>query len=210
MMLLLVTYVVPQTGCQGDAKETEPAASEPYRWLELLKVLPENQTTLKGAYLQDNAYLDEKKQQYPQITKEYAVSHRSAGSHRSSLFSRYYNLTDPAANVKGEYRDTLGFTLDNVRQVIFSSESPHAYEAYRGIFSKVDIDNAVKTGPFNDLLEIAHYGGFEFYSWGGDNEFNLERRSNVRPLGRGHRLALVDEAISLLATELGRHRKPRA
>jgi len=194
LILLMVAAVLPQTGCKGETEETEPAPSESNRWLELLRVLPKNEVTLKGSYLQDFAYLDEKKQQYPQITKEYAVSHGSVIS-RSSLFSNYYNLTDPDADVEGEYKNTLGFTLDNVGQMISSGEDPHVYEAYHGNFNKADIDNAVKTGPLNDLLEIVQYGDSEFYSWGGDDEFDLDRRSNVRPLGRGHRLALVDDFI---------------
>jgi len=44
-------------------------------------------------------------------------------------------------------------------------------------------------------MQIVQYGDSEFYSWGGDDEFDLDRRSNVRPLGRGHRLALVDDFI---------------
>ena len=47
----------------------------------------------------------------------------------------------------------------------------------------------------NDVLEILSYKGFEYYSWGGDNEVNLARRSKLRPLGRGHRLALIDDCV---------------
>jgi len=144
LLLLLVTSVLPQTGCKGETEETEPAASESNRWLELLRVLPKNEVTLKGAYLQDFSYLTDRKEQHPQITKEYAVSHGSVIS-RSSLFSNYYNLTDPDADVEGEYKNTLGFTLDNVGQMISSGEDPHVYEAYHGNFNKADIDNANST-----------------------------------------------------------------
>ena len=191
LVLLLVVMLISQTGCNGDTEGAEPVASESNRWLELLNVLPENEVTLKGAYLQDFSYLMDKVERHPEITDRYGVSHISVGS-TSSLFSRY-NFMD--TEIVDEYKNTLGFTLDNVEQMISSGETPQAYEAYRGIFSKVDIDNAVKTGPLNDLLEIVQYGDFEFYSWGEDNEINLSIRSSVRPLGRGHRLALVDDFI---------------
>jgi len=191
LILFMVAAIVPRTSCNAETEETGQVASESNRWLELLKVLPKNETTLKGAYLQDSAYLKEKVKQHPEITDRYGVSHLSASS-MSSLFSRY-NFVD--TEIVNEYKDTLGFTFDNVGQMISSGEDPRVYEAYRGSFNKADIDSAVKSGPLNDLLEIVQYGDSEFYSWGGDDEFNLDRRSSVRPLGRGHRLALVDDFI---------------
>ena len=73
LILLMAIGLVSQTGCSGETEETEPAASESNRWLELLSVLPENESTLKAAFLQDNAYLNEKKQQYPQFAEDYSV-----------------------------------------------------------------------------------------------------------------------------------------
>ncbi len=61
LMSLLVTTVLLPAGCQQEPEETEPVASESNRWLELLSALPENEVALKAAFLQDNAYLEEKK-----------------------------------------------------------------------------------------------------------------------------------------------------
>jgi hypothetical protein len=191
LTVLLATAILPQTGCGGDTGETEPVASESNRWLELLEVIPENEITLSGVYLQDFAHLMDKVEQYPGVTGRYALSHIS-GDSRSALFSRF-NPIDPA--IADEYRKTVGFTLEDIKQMITSGENPQAYEAYRGSFNKTDIDNAVKTGPMNDQLETVQYGDYEFYSWGEDNLANLEQRSSVRPLGRGHRLALVDDFV---------------
>ena len=180
LILLLVVAIVPQTGCKGDTEETEPVASESKRWPELLRVLPENEETLKAAYLQDNAYMLEKMPQ-----GEYPIAHNLP------LFGQ-----SPGSYSDEEWEATLGFVADDVDQTIYAgSAPPHYYEALRGRFIQDDIDNAVRTGPMNEMLEVITYQGHEFYSWGGDFEINVAMRSNVRPLGRGHRLALVDDFI---------------
>jgi len=149
-------------------------------------VLPSNEHTLKAAYLQDIVYLIEKTQQYPQIKAEYAIN-RSL-----PLFSG----RGPGAYNDEEWQMTLGFVVDDVDQTIYAGViPPRRYEAMRGRFRRDDIDHAARTGPMNDVLEVVSYGGHEFYSWGGDNEVNLAMRSSVRPLGRGHRLAIVDDFI---------------
>ena len=68
LALLVVSAIAPQTGCTHETEDTGIPVSESNRWLELLSILPENEVALKAAFLQDNAYLEEKKQQYPQIT----------------------------------------------------------------------------------------------------------------------------------------------
>ena len=194
LISLLVIVIVPQTGCKGETEETEPVPSESNRWLESLNVIPENEVTVKGVYIQNLDYLKECQENNPQVTEQYAVVRLSVAS-GSGLFRHYFNLTDPEADVEGEYRNSLGFTFDNVGQMIDSGQDPHVYQAYRGDFDKNSIDNAVKTGPLNELLEIVPYGDFSYYRWGEDDNFDLERRSNVRPLGRGHRLALADDFV---------------
>ena len=72
---------------------------------------------------------------------------------------------------------------------------PYAFEAVRGRFERIIIDQAVRSDLMNDLLEDFSYKGIKYYSWGGGNEIMIERISGVRPLGRKHRMALVDDFI---------------
>jgi len=183
LALLLATTLIWQSGC---GKEIEVPTSESNRWLELLSALPENEITLKAAFLQDNAYLEEKRQQYPQISAEYAIIRNHP------LLSG----STPGAYSDEEWKETLGFVSADIDQRIYAGELPlDYYEAVRGRFSRDDVDNAARTGPGNDMLEVVSYQGHEFYSWGGDNDINMSMRSNVRQLGRGFRLALVDDFI---------------
>lgn len=50
IVLLSVALLLPIAGCDGGNGKTEPVASESNRWLDMLKVLPENETTLKATY----------------------------------------------------------------------------------------------------------------------------------------------------------------
>jgi hypothetical protein len=177
LILLLATTVLLPAGC---AKEPEIVPSESNRWLELLRVLPANENTLKAAYLQDNAYMLEK------ITQpEYAVGHNLP------MFG-----SAPGSYSDEEWKATLGFVAADVDQTIYAgSAPPRYYEALKGRFNQNDVDNATRTGPMNEMLGVVSYAGHEFYSWGEDFGVNLAMRSNVRPLGRGHRLALVDDFI---------------
>jgi len=177
---LAIVLLLSLGGVVSCAEETEIAPSESNRWLELLKVLPENEETLKVAYLQDTAYMLEKMPQ-----GEYPIAHNLP------MFGR-----SPGSYSDEEWKATLGFVAADVDQTIYAGTPPiHFYEALRGRFNQGDIDNAVRTGPMNEILEVVPYGNHEFYSWSGDFEINLAMRSNVRPLGRGHRLALLDDFI---------------
>ncbi|OGN88301.1 MAG: hypothetical protein A2158_00740 [Chloroflexi bacterium RBG_13_46_14] len=194
LLILSAALLLPVAGCGEETngleqpEETEPVASESNRWVELLNVIPENDTTVNAVYMQDIAYLHERQTEFPDA-EPYAVMRLSmTGS--SGLFRHYFDMTDPEADVPGEYRETIGFTLEEVGQMITSGIQPYIYEAYRGNFDEKVIDNAVKTGPRSDELEIIEYGDMEYYRWGEDNAANLNERTHVRPLGKGHRLAL--------------------
>ncbi len=175
MTLLMLAAIVLPAGCSTEDGTRVPESN---RWLELLSVLPANEVTLKSAYLQDRAYMLEKMPlgEYPIGRATPLVGHR------------YYN--------EEEWKQTLGFVAADVDQTVYSSPAPPvSYEAVRGRFSREDVDNAARTGSRSDLLEVVSYQGHEYYSWGEDFNINLAMRSNVRPLGRGHRLALVDDFI---------------
>jgi hypothetical protein len=178
-MLLVIAAIAMQLGCKAEP-ETSPTveSSTSNRWLELLRVLPEKNVTLKAAYLRDTAYMLEK---IP--APEYALGHGLP------MFRRY-------GDGDAEWKATLGFVAADVDQTVYAgTSSPPFYVALRGRFSKADVDNAVKTGPLNEILETVSYQGRRFYIWGADNEFDLSRRSNVRPIGEGGRLALVGDFI---------------
>ncbi len=185
LALFVVSAIAPQTGCTREAEETEVTPSESNRWLELLRVLPANEDTLKAAYLQDNVYMLEKMPQ-----GEYPVGHSIP------MVGHWYYSDE-------EWQATLGFVAADVDQTVYAGTPPvNYYEAVRGHFSRDDVDNAARTGPMNEMLEIVTYQGHEFYSWGGDFDINLAMRSNVRPLGRGHRLAYIgDFAFWILWTD---------
>jgi len=184
LILMLTTILLLPVGCAQESEETEITPSESNRWLELLKILPENEETLKGVILQDTAYLDEKKQQHPQITADYAII-----GNLMELFG-----SSPNAYNDEEWKETLGFVRSDVdRTIIGDLVPPHHYVAVEGRFDRDEIDKAVKTGPMNEILEVVSCQGHEYYSWGEDNQISMTMRSNVRPLGRGHRLALVDD-----------------
>jgi len=177
LALLTTVFLVPQSGC---SKGSDVPASELNRWLELLRVLPANENTLKGAYLQDLALLDEKTDLLGNIGHPLNVNMPLFGG-------------GPSTYSDEEWRETLGFTRREVEQTAFvPMPPPHAYQAVRGQFSRDDIDSAARTGPMNDMLEVLSYHDHQYYSWGEDFEINLSMRSAVRPLGRGHRLAYVD------------------
>jgi hypothetical protein len=180
LTLLVAVTLISQPGCE---KEAEDSTSEPNRWLELLNIVPANDNTLKAVYLNDREYLIEKTEQYPQIPLEYAI-----GKVHPLTGARYYDAE--------EWKETLTFTLEDVKQSIYAGITPsNYYEAVRADFSREEVDNAMRTGPLNDILEIMSYQGHEFYSWGGDNEMDFSRRSFVRPLGKGHRLALLNDFL---------------
>jgi len=104
LILILVTTIVPQTGCTGKTEDAEPTASESNRWLELLKVLPENEETLKGVVLQDIAYFEGKKGLYSQNNEDYAVL-----TNLPQLFGQ-----SPHAYNDEEWEKTLGFVQDDL------------------------------------------------------------------------------------------------
>jgi hypothetical protein len=179
-LILIVGTITLQVGCDKHEETAGNTLSAPEsnRWLKLLKVLPENENTIKSAYLSD---LDNE----AEITSD-------------SSYNIGYNIplfgTSPSKYSDEEWKATLGFTKDHVDQTIYSGALPvDYYQAVRGRFSREDVDNAARTGPGNEDVKIISYAGQELYSWGEDRDINISRRSNVRPLGQGYRLVLVDD-----------------
>jgi hypothetical protein len=196
LVLLLVVMLIPQTGCSGDTEGAEPVASESNRWLELLSVLPENEDTLKSAYIQTGGYADILRKQYSEKTEEPFMAVELIAHNNLPLFAN-------AAYTDQEWKETVGFTVKDVTESVMAGSGPPAYyQAVRGNFSKEDLENAARTGPLNEYIEVESYRGYEFYSWGEDFDIHMDWRSGVRRVGRGHRLAYVDGfAIWMLWTD---------
>jgi len=185
LLAVLAPTLVLASACAPAAEP--PGAATPVqdsnRWLELLSVLPANENTQRAAYLQDLAYLEEKTD--PLSSPRYPLVRNIP------LFG-----DSPRSYNDEEWKQTLGFTQADVNQTIYAGTLPMSYyEAVRGRFSPDDIDSAVHTGPMHEMLEAVSYRGHKYYSWGTDTDINMSMRSNVRPLGRGHRLALLDDFI---------------
>jgi hypothetical protein len=192
-LLLLLTFILP--GCS----RTIPAVASTH-WLDLLKTMPANQDTMRDVYLNDFTKLNEKFAQNPQLQPAYT--------------SYYHPLIGGLIGGGGydekEWQQTLTFTWKDMQQSIYAGDISvaglpdfHVYQAVRCQFDKTKLDNAVKTGPLNDILQIVSYQGQQYYSWGGDNEINLSRRSTLRPLGLGYRLALLNNYLFWIQTTDG-------
>ena len=180
LVLIGLFVTVPIIACSSDSQpspsQESTVTSESNKWLELLRVIPENEDTIKAAYLSDS-------------TLEAAIS-----------IDIGYNISNhipiwgagPTSYNDEEWKATLGFTKDEVSYTIYAGSLPmDYYQAVLGEFSWEDIDNAARTGPGNDDVMIYTYAGHDFYSWGEDRDMRMSKRSNICPLGRGHRLAIL-------------------
>ncbi len=185
---LIIVTLVFHIGCNTNEPETENN-----RWLDLLNVLPANENTFNGAYLRDDAYKAEITNKYPQAE---SPLYPDDSAYVIPLFGE-----SPRAYSNEAWQAELGFVKNDVDKTIFAGLPPiFYYQAVYGRFDRNKIDSAVKTGPYKITSEIVTYQGHEFYSWGGDREVNPEMRTPVRPLGRGNRLALVDNFIFWVST----------
>jgi hypothetical protein len=180
ILMLSVTLLLPVAGCNGETEETGPATPENNRWLDMLKVLPENETTLKAAFFSG-----------PPFTSAEIVNTEHFLGFKIPFFGN-----SPSDYSDELWKATVGFTASDVDYSIYSGSPPmDYYEAVYGRFNREEIDNAARTGPGNEGVEIVPYAGQEFYSWGGDRDVNISKRSGIRPLGRGYRLALLDDFV---------------
>ncbi|MBN2074268.1 MAG: hypothetical protein JW762_01830 [Dehalococcoidales bacterium] len=198
ILIISVALLLPITGCNGETGETEPATSENNRWLGYLRILPVNETTLAGTFIQTSEYRDMLKRFYAEKSAESVLTVERLAFNNLELFNK-------GSYSDEEWKSTLGFTIDNVTATIIASAGPPSeYQAVYGTFTAEDIETAAKTGPLQEHLEIKSHAGYEYYSWGEDLGIHMspEWRSNIRNLGRGHRLAYVDGfALWMIWTE---------
>jgi hypothetical protein len=188
-ILLIVAILVLPTGCSNNETGTESN-----RWLELLNVLPANETTYNFAYLWDDAYMVEIVDKYPQAGFPLFLND-IAGT--IPLFGDGLSFYSDEA-----WLAELGFVSADVDKTVYAGlpPLPLRYQAGYGRFDRTKIDNAVKNGPYKVVPEIVNYQGYQFYSWGDDNQISLKLKTPVRPLGIGNRMALIDNYIFLVPT----------
>ncbi|OGN87234.1 MAG: hypothetical protein A2158_02565 [Chloroflexi bacterium RBG_13_46_14] len=195
---VLLAILLLMAGCGGTAEETGATTPESNQWLEYLRILPENDTTLAGACIQTSDLED--------ILRRYDAEHAQERILSVELFT--FNNLQLFSNrdySDEEWKNTLGLTVDDVTAAIVASAGPpQEYQAVYGTFTAKDIETAAKAGPLQEHLEIKSHAGYEYYSWGEDMGIHMspEWRSNIRNLGRGHRLSYVDGfALWMIWTE---------
>ena len=198
ILMLSATLLLPMVGCNGEPEETEPATSENNRWLKYLSILPEKEITLAGTFIQTSEYRDLLKRFYAEQSEEPVQPIERLVFNNLELFNK-------GSYSDEEWKNTLGFTRDDITAAIIASAGPPSeYQAVYGTFTAEDIETAAKTGPLQEHLEIKSHAGYEYYCWGEDMGIHMspEWRSNIRNLGRGRRLAYVDGfALWMIWTE---------
>ena len=187
ILILVIIVVVLALVFPSACTTTEPKM-ENNRWLELLNVLPANESTFNGAYLRDDAFKAEIRQKYPKVE---SPLYPNDSAYVIPLFG-----DSPNAYSDESWQAELGFVKADVDKTIYAGIPPMAsYQAVYGRFDRPKIDNAAKNGPYQVVPEIVDYNGYQFYSWGGDNQISLSLRTPVRPLGIGNRLALINNFL---------------
>ncbi len=196
--VLFIALLLPIASCNGETEETEPATSENNRWLKYLSILPENETTLAGTFIQTSEYRDMLRRFYAEQSEEPVQPVERLAFNNLELFNK-------GSYSDEEWKNALGFTRDDITAAIIASAGPPSeYQAVYGTFTAEDIETAAKTGPLQEHLEIKSHAGYEYYSWGEDMGIHMspEWQSNIRNLGRGHRLAYADGfALWMIWTE---------
>src|SRR4030042_1968607 len=153
ILMLSMALLLPVAGCgeetQGleQSEETEDASTEPNRWLKYLRILPENETTLAGACIQTSDYTDILQGYYAEQPEEPILPVEQLAFNNLQLFNNR-SYTDE------EWKNTLGFTIDDVTATIIATAGPPSeYQAIYGTFTAEDIETAAKPGPLQEHLE---------------------------------------------------------
>jgi hypothetical protein len=156
------------------------------RWLDVLRAIPASEDTTLVAYVQDHARLAEKQRQYVAVA---AVQDRMMVMQNSGMWNALRRYPD-------EWQKNMGFVAADIELEAFVSPpaSLNTYQVIRGRFDREVIESALKSDPMNDDFQTISYGGLDYFSAGEDG-MNPPERSNLRPLGQGMRLTVVDDLV---------------
>jgi hypothetical protein len=162
-------------------------------FMDMLRLIPATENTTQVAYVQDYSRLPNEQRQFPPPSP-------TPDGYPIMQNNRFWNLAhyDPQ-----EWQKHMGFNQEDVKQEAFAYRivPMDMYEVVKGSFDKAKIEAALKSDPINDDLTTVSYSGIEYFSAGEDG-MNLQKRSNIRNLGQGLRLAVLGD--TLLATTFTR------
>lgn len=187
--LLSMLLVVP-AACAGTANEaSSPPTSGKAQstvFMDMLRLIPATENTTQVAYVQDFSRLPQEQRQFPPPSP-------TPTGYPIMQNNRFWNLAHYDPN---EWQNNMGFNQQDVAQEAFAYRivPMDMYEVMKGSFDKAKIESALKSDPINDDLQTVSYSGIDYFSAGEDG-MNIRRRSNIRNLGQGLRLAVLEDTV---------------
>jgi hypothetical protein len=180
--------ILPAACAEPESTASAPpttSAVQSNPWLDLLRVIPATGNTT-SAYVQNYALLAARQKQYP------AVAEVPEGM----MLMQNNRFWDVLRTNPDEWQRNMGFVMADMDQEAFASRIPPVdqYQFLVGRFDRAKIEAALKSDPINDDLQIVTYSGVPYFSAAEDG-MTLGKRSNLRPLGQGLRLALLDNQM---------------
>jgi hypothetical protein len=177
------------TACAGTGSVSSPPTSGKAQsnvFTDMLRLIPATGNATQVAYVQDYSRLPVEQRQFPPPSPTptgYPIMENN----------RFWNLAryDPQ-----EWQNHMGFNQENVAQEAFAYRivPMDMYEVVKGSLDKAKIESALKSDPINDDLQTVSHSGIDYFSAGEDG-MNLRKRSNIRNLGQGLRLAVLDDTV---------------
>jgi hypothetical protein len=185
-VVLTGILILPTACAEPEGIPSATSTVQPNPWLDLLRVIPASGNTTSVTYVQNYAMLAARQQQFP------AVAAVPDGM-RVMQNNRFWNVLRYNAD---EWQRNMGFVMADMDQEAFASRIPPVdqYQVLVGRFDRAKIEAALKSDPINDDLQVVTYSGVPYFS-AADDGMTLGKRSNLRPLGQGLRLSLIDNQM---------------